>query len=767
MEQLARTNQNTGKRCTFQKTSLLRTLLLPLSMFLIVVAAQPSWGHVVAPSSDRDQKDVMVPAVIDLTRHEARKELREADLELGRIARESSSTVTEGHIISQDPAPHTEVRRYSRVDVVISKGPTTLEGTIPNVVGSTQATATAAIIGAGLVVGTVTTQSSATVAAGLVISESPVAGTSVTSGSAVNLVVSSGAAKVAVPNVVGATQAAATSAITGAGLVVGTVTTQSSATVATGLVISESPVAGTSVATGSAVNLVVSSGAAKVTVPNVVGATQAAATTAITGSGLVLGTVTTQTSTTVAAGLVMSETPTAGTSVASGSAVNLVVSSDVAKVAVPNVVGATQAAATTAITGSGLVLGTVTTQSSTTVAAGLVISESPAAGASVASGSSVNLVVSSGSGGSATPMVSVGDGFACALNSAGAVYCWGIGGQGQVGNSTVTTFIDSPIPVVGLPAATAISAGYYHTCAITGGGTPMCWGYNLYGELGNGATTSNPTFAPVAVSGLTGVVSISAGIFHTCAVTQVGGVWCWGYNNEGQLGNGTKTDSSIPVPVTNLSSGVVSVSAGEYYTCAVTAVGAVWCWGENSDNQFGDAGLPTSTTVPVQVLNSTGSGPLTGISAVSAGTYGTCAVTTTKGALCWGLTIIQGNGNALSDYPVMVSGLSSGVTSISSGGEPYACAAAAGTASCWGQSGEALGNDTTEDELTPVAVVGPTNVVSVSAGFMSACALTNSGAVWCWGNNSNGELGDGTNSVDANGTPVQVVAVIGGGFLQL
>jgi len=481
----------------------------------------------------------------------------------------------------------------------------------------------------------------------------------------------------------------------------------------------------------------------------------------------VLGTITTQTSTTVAAGLVISETPTAGTSVASGSAVNLVVSSGVAKVTVPNVVGATQAAATTVITGSGLVLGTVTTQTSTAVAAGLVISESPAAGASVASGSSVNLVVSSGAGSSVTPMVSVGDGFACALNSAGAVYCWGIGGQGQVGNSTVTTFIDSPIPVVGLPAATAISAGYYHTCAITGGGTPMCWGYNLYGELGNGATTSNPTFAPVAVSGLTGVVSISAGIYHTCAVTQVGGVWCWGYNNEGQLGNGTKTDSSIPVPVTNLSSGVVSVSAGEYYTCAVTAVGAVWCWGENSDNQFGDAGLPTSTTVPVQVLNSTGSGPLTGISAVSAGTYGTCAVTTTEGALCWGLTIIQGNGNALSDYPVMVSGLSSGVTSISSGGEPYACAAAAGTASCWGQSGEALGNDTTEDELTPVAVVGPTNVVSVSAGFMSACALTNSGAVWCWGNNSNGELGDGTNSVDANGTPVQVVAVIGGGFLQL
>jgi hypothetical protein len=139
-------------------------------------------------------------------------------------------------------------------------------------------------------------------------------------------------------------------------------------------------------------------GPSALTVPNVVGLTQAAASTAITGAGLVVGTVTAQSSSTVAAGSVISQSPAANSSVASGSSVALIVSSgSVPTVTVPNVVGLTQAAATTAITGAGLVVGTVTTQSSSTVAAGSVISQSPTANSSVASGSSVALVVSSGS----------------------------------------------------------------------------------------------------------------------------------------------------------------------------------------------------------------------------------------------------------------------------------------------------------------------------------------------------------------------------------
>jgi uncharacterized repeat protein (TIGR03803 family) len=267
---------------------------------------------------------------------------------------------------------------------------------VPDVVGQTQAAATAAITGADLTVGTLTTESSSTVASGTVISQSPAGGAAVASGSAVNLIVSSGPAGVTVPDVVGKTQAAATTAITGAGLTVGTLTTESSSTVPSGTVISQSPAGGTTVASGSAVNLIVSSGPAGATVPNVVGKTQAAATTAITGADLMVGTVTMESSNTVPSGTVISQSPAGGTAVASGSAVNLIVSSGPAGATVPNVVGKTQAAATTAITGAHLVVGTVSMESSNTVPSGSVISQSPAGGTNVASGSAVNLIVSSG-----------------------------------------------------------------------------------------------------------------------------------------------------------------------------------------------------------------------------------------------------------------------------------------------------------------------------------------------------------------------------------
>jgi len=203
---------------------------------------------------------------------------------------------------------------------------------------------------------------------------------------------------VTVPNVVNQLEAAARTAITNANLVVGTVTQQPSATVAAGRVISQNPAGGVGVAANSAVNMVVSTGPVPtpgpVAVPNVVNQTQTAATAAITGVGLVLGTVTQRSSTTVVAGSVISQNPSAGTSVSLGSQVALVVSTG--PVAVPNVVNLTQAAATTSLTGAGLALGAVSQQSSATVPSGSVISQNPAAGTGVAAGSAVALVVSTG-----------------------------------------------------------------------------------------------------------------------------------------------------------------------------------------------------------------------------------------------------------------------------------------------------------------------------------------------------------------------------------
>jgi beta-lactam-binding protein with PASTA domain len=266
-------------------------------------------------------------------------------------------------------------------------------------------------------------------------------------------------APVAVPNVVGQTQAAATTAITSAGLTPGAITTQASANIATGNVISESPSAGASVAKGSVVALVVSTGPA---VPNVVGDSQSAATSAIQAAGLTVGTVGKQSSATVAANDVISETPSANTSVKSGSAVDLIVSTGPAMpVTVPTFVGQTQAAATTAITNAGFVLGNVTRQASTTIAAGAVISQNPAAGASVNSGSGVVLVVSSGATAANTVPVIVDAGPPAAQGTANTLFATvticapGTGScqtidhvqidTGSVGVSIVASVVDGPI----------------------------------------------------------------------------------------------------------------------------------------------------------------------------------------------------------------------------------------------------------------------------------------------------------------------------------
>ena len=204
---------------------------------------------------------ISVPNTVGQTQAAAESAITTAGLVPGVENNVNSDTVPLGDVISQNPVSAAQVVSGSSVDLVISSGPAaTTTVSVPNVVGDTQAAAESAITAVGLVVGTITSVSSNTVAVGDVISQSPVAGTTAATGSAVDLVISSGPALIAVPNVVGLTQTSASSAITSAGLVVGTVTLACSRTVASGIVISESPVAGTLVAAGSAVDLVVSRG---------------------------------------------------------------------------------------------------------------------------------------------------------------------------------------------------------------------------------------------------------------------------------------------------------------------------------------------------------------------------------------------------------------------------------------------------------------------------------------------------------------------------
>jgi alpha-tubulin suppressor-like RCC1 family protein len=188
----------------------------------------------------------------------------------------------------------------------------------------------------------------------------------------------------------------------------------------------------------------------------------------------------------------------------------------------------------------------------------------------------------------------------CALLAGGGVKCWGANGTGQLGDGS-TTQHNTPEDVKDLESGVVgLTAGALHTCAALAGGGAKCWGYNLYGQLGDGTITDSLT--PVPVSGLTtGVAALGAGGNHTCALLAGGGVKCWGFNEDGQLGDGATTDSSTPVDVSGLTNGAASVTAGGRHTCAGLEAAGVKCWGNNDYGQVGDGTL-NRHLMPVYVM---------------------------------------------------------------------------------------------------------------------------------------------------------------------
>ena len=332
-------------------------------------------------------------------------------------------------------------------------------------------------------------------------------------------------------------------------------------------------------------------------------------------------------------------------------------------------------------------------------------------------------------------------GNACAVTAGGVVKCWTYKGSG-ITATPVTGFVGEATAV---SAGGGADGYFYDVdafyCAITAGGGVECWGQDVDGELGNGTTvpsngTLPVTVAPGLVMGLTsGVTAISAGAgdgVSVCAVSA-GNVWCWGNNNGGVFGNGTTANmSSVPVQVGGFASAVTAVSVGDGFACAIVTGGGVECWGGNNNGQLGN-GTVTNSLIPVPVTGLT-----SGVTAISAGKTTACAVTAGGGVKCWGYGVDGELGNGAtgnSNIPVQVSGLTSGATSVS---VTYAsaCALTGGGVQCWGYGADGeLGNNSTTSSNVPVPVATlSSGVTAVSVGYALACAVTVSGQVWCWGN---------------------------------
>jgi alpha-tubulin suppressor-like RCC1 family protein len=352
--------------------------------------------------------------------------------------------------------------------------------------------------------------------------------------------------------------------------------------------------------------------------------------------------------------------------------------------------------------------------------------------------------------GTCNDAVAVHAGFshACTVRDAGDVVCWGSNSHGQVGTGTLSEAVIFPVQVSGLPSrVTRLATGTRHTCALMDSGAVWCWGDNDDGELGDGTTAGRAR--PAAVSGLGGgVISVVAGQ-HTCALTDSGGVRCWGRNAVGQVGDGTTTSRTTPVGVSGLASGVVALAAGQSHTCALLSSGTVRCWGSNGSGRLGD-GTTTARHTPVDVSG------LTGVVAIGAGDDFTCALLASGSVRCWGDNTLGqlGDGSYLGEArttPVMVEDLV-GVDAIAVG-STHACVLASGGVRCWGHdTAGQLGDGGAIDEGggwpvvgAPVEVVGlASGVAQVTAGSAHTCAVLSNGGVRCWGSNRYGQLGDGT-----------------------
>lgn len=353
------------------------------------------------------------------------------------------------------------------------------------------------------------------------------------------------------------------------------------------------------------------------------------------------------------------------------------------------------------------------------------------------------------------------------VSPASPAFGWGKN-SGALGDGTTNR---SNVPVAALAGASSgqfvdVSGGGDHSCGIDAAGVAYCWGTGAFGRLGTGNTGNTSVPTAVVTSGALPDTykDIEAGEVFSCGIGIDDSVYCWGQNDEGQLGDGTLTSSSSPVPVlAGQSPGqFTDLAVGAFHACAIATNQQAYCWGYNG---FGNVGVGNTTRrnpSPLAVV--VGSSPGT-FTSIAAGDHRTCAIGTDSRAYCWGSGTQGGNGNGAStDDSVMVqvsAGASSGLFSdVAPGGDQTCGVSTSGAAYCWGRNSSGqlgTGNNTAASVPVAVSTAGslPDIYTSVSAGRDFSCGIASGGSAYCWGTNGNGELGIGSFGGTSN-VPVAV-----------
>ena len=340
--------------------------------------------------------------------------------------------------------------------------------------------------------------------------------------------------------------------------------------------------------------------------------------------------------------------------------------------------------------------------------------------------------------------VSSGAAHSCAILDDGSVACWGDNSNGQLGDGSR---VSSLIPQKSMPLgrkAIEISSGSYHTCALLDDGSIRCWGSNSFGQLGDGTTIERTIPNAVILGNGVSAMGVSSGESHTCAVLIDNSVKCWGLNTNGQLGDGTNTDRHSPTYSSLGQTGVLKVTAGSYHTCAITVERNVLCWGENWNGQLGDSSN-IDRKIPVEVSIPSNSSAVS----IDSGAFHSCLGMNDGSVFCWGYNAHGqlGNGGTLDSNVPLPLALSSDLLLMEiEVGLFHSCGLFdSGEVACWGDNSHGqLGDGTEVGHSTPEVIILSTNATSVSVGHRHTCVILDDASLKCWGANEFGQIGDGS-----------------------